>query len=111
MAIVKLLALHVNTIKSLNALILRKQPKRDEHFHEKNNPIYIAVDLPNIFKIFISDKFFFEGLGLTGPLVVTSFYFNTPWKHQKTSGFLMLFKDIEIEHWFKMRSQKFVSIV
>ena len=63
MAIVKLLALHVNTIKSLNALILRKQPKRDEHFHEKNKPIYIAVDLPKIFKIFISDKFFFWGPG------------------------------------------------
>ena len=67
MAIVKLLALHVNTIKSLNALILRKQPNRDEHFHEKNNPIYIAVDLPNIFKIFISDKFFLRAWALLAP--------------------------------------------
>ena len=29
-------------------------------------------------------------------------YFNTPWKHQKTGGFLMFSRGIEVEHWLKM---------
>ena len=30
------------------------------------------------------------------------FHFYAPWKHQKTSGFLMFSGGIEIEHWLKM---------
>ena len=31
------------------------------------------------------------------------FHFYTPWKHQKTGGFLMFSGDIEMEHWLKTR--------
>ena len=30
------------------------------------------------------------------------FYFNTPWKYQKTRGFLMFSGGIEVGHWLKM---------
>ena len=30
------------------------------------------------------------------------FYFYTPWKYQKTFGFLMFLGVIEVEHWLKM---------
>ena len=30
------------------------------------------------------------------------FHFYTPWKHQKTGGFLMFSGGIEMEHWLKM---------
>ena len=30
------------------------------------------------------------------------FYFYTPWKHQKTGGFLMFSGGIEVEHWLKI---------
>ena len=30
------------------------------------------------------------------------FHFYTPRKHQKTSGFLMFSRAIEVEHWLKM---------
>ena len=32
----------------------------------------------------------------------TMFHFYTPWKHQKTSGFLTFSGSIEVEHWLKM---------
>ena len=37
------------------------------------------------------------------------FYFYTPWKHQKTGGFLMFSGGIEVEHWLKMAWPNFVS--
>ena len=30
------------------------------------------------------------------------FHFYTPWKQQKTGGFLMFSGGIEVEHWLKM---------
>ena len=30
------------------------------------------------------------------------FYFYTPWKHQKTSGYLTFSGDIEVENWLEM---------
>ena len=30
------------------------------------------------------------------------FHFYTPWKYQKTAGFLMFSGGIEVEHWLKM---------
>ena len=30
------------------------------------------------------------------------FYFYTPWKHQKTSGFLMFPRGIDVKHWLIM---------
>ena len=33
------------------------------------------------------------------------FHFYTPWKHQKTSSFLIFSGGIEVEHWLKMGYQ------
>ena len=33
--------------------------------------------------------------------------FYIPWKHKKTSGFLMSSRDVAQKHWFKMGSTKY----